>query len=148
MKARRAPARVDAPGLAILLQKGEGTTLEYKEDVSSSLAREFVAFANTVGGRVLLGVRDSIGGIAELIPQLTEEVTEAVTAEVTDDVCRLLEVVTGAMLRRELQEALGLKHEVHFGNKYLVPVLEAGSIEMTNPDKPRSSNQRYRKTPR
>lgn len=42
----------------ILVQEGEGTTLELKEALSASFARELVAMANTIGGRVLLGVRD------------------------------------------------------------------------------------------
>mgnify|MGYP002683261139 CR=1 FL=1 len=51
--------------LNILLQEGEGSMPEYKESISSSLSREFVAFANTAGGKILLGVRDdgSIRGI-------------------------------------------------------------------------------------
>ncbi len=65
---------------------------------------------------------------------------------VTGEVRRLLEALTGEMLRRELQEALGLKHEDHFRNAYLAPALDAGMIEMTIPDKPRSSKQRYRPT--
>src|SRR4051794_36040210 len=44
--------------LEILLQEGEGTTLEFKESLSASFAREVVALANTLGGRILLGVRD------------------------------------------------------------------------------------------
>ena len=44
--------------LEILIQKGEGTTLEFKERLSSSFARELVALANAIGGRILLGVRD------------------------------------------------------------------------------------------
>ena len=45
--------------LEILLQRGEGTTLEFKESLSSSsFARELAALANTIGGRILLGVRD------------------------------------------------------------------------------------------
>src|SRR6266852_1729036 len=32
--------------------------LEYKETLSSSFARELVAFANSTGGKILLGVRD------------------------------------------------------------------------------------------
>jgi len=44
--------------LTILLSEGEGTTLEYKENLSASFAREVVALANTRGGRILLGVRD------------------------------------------------------------------------------------------
>ena len=51
--------------LDILLQEGEGTMLEYKESLSASFARELVALANTLGGRILLGVCDdgSVMGI-------------------------------------------------------------------------------------
>ena len=36
----------------------EGTTLEFKEKLSSAFARELVGLANAIGGRILLGVRD------------------------------------------------------------------------------------------
>jgi ATP-dependent DNA helicase RecG len=52
------------------------------------------------------------------------------------------------MKRSELRLALGLKHDEHFRKSYLLPALKAGWIEMTLPDKPRSSRQRYRITPR
>ncbi len=53
--------------LSILLQEGEGTTLEFEESLSQSFAREVVAMANTVGGRVLLGVRDdgTVAGVKD-----------------------------------------------------------------------------------
>src|SRR4051794_28665049 len=53
--------------LEILLQEGEGTRLEYKESLSSSFARELVALANTLGGRILLGVRDdgTVSGVSD-----------------------------------------------------------------------------------
>ncbi|MFH1931751.1 MAG: ATP-binding protein, partial [Pseudomonadota bacterium] len=56
-----------AADLDILLQEGEGTTLEYKEGLASSFARELVAMANTAGGKILLGVHDdgAIKGIAD-----------------------------------------------------------------------------------
>ena len=44
--------------LNILLREGEGTMLEFKENLSASFARELVAMANTIGGKILLGVRD------------------------------------------------------------------------------------------
>ena len=72
------------------------------------------------------------------------------TGEVTGEVKpvgRLLQVMAGEMTRQHLQEALGLKHEDHFRNAYLLPALRAGLIEMTIPDKPRSRSQRYRLTP-
>ena len=53
--------------LEILLQQGEGTTLEFKESLSSSFARSLVALANTIGGRILLGVRDdgTVAGVKD-----------------------------------------------------------------------------------
>ena len=51
-------AKITPADLEMLIQQGEGTTLEFKESVSSSFARELVALANTIGGRILLGVRD------------------------------------------------------------------------------------------
>ena len=50
------------------------------------------------------------------------------------------------MSRQALQRALGLKAEKNVRLLYLRPALSAGLIEMTIPDKPRSSKQRYRLT--
>ena len=69
-----------------------------------------------------------------------------VTGEVTGEVTRLLQALGGEMSRQQLQQALALKHEDHFRQAYLVPALEARLIEMTLPDTPRSSKQRYRLT--
>ena len=48
------------------------------------------------------------------------------------------------MSREELQRALGLKDRKSFRERYLLPALEKGLIEMTIPEKPSSSLQRYR----
>jgi hypothetical protein len=50
------------------------------------------------------------------------------------------------MTRQQLMQALGLKNDEHFRKAYLQPALDAGLIEMTIPDKPRSSKQKYRLT--
>ena len=68
------------------------------------------------------------------------------TTEVTGEV-RLLQVLSGEMTMQGLREALGLRNDKHFRKAYLLPTLQAGLIEMTIPDKPRSRNQRYRLTP-
>jgi len=75
----------------------------------------------------------------------TPEVTPEVTPQVTPEV-RLAHVLVGEMTRQQLREALGLQDDKHFREAYLRPALEAGLIEMTIPDKPRSSKQRYRLT--
>lgn len=67
--------------------------------------------------------------------------------EVTGEVERLLRAVVGEMSRQQIQFALGLKGEDYFRKAYLLPALEARLVEMTLPDKPRSSKQRYRLTP-
>ena len=41
-----------------ILKSGEGARVEFKKAVSSSLGREMVAFANTAGGQVFIGVDD------------------------------------------------------------------------------------------
>ena len=82
---------------------------------------------------------------AETEERPMDRVAGEVTGEVTGEV-RLLRVLSGEMTRQRLQEALGLKHENHFREAYLIPALRSGLIEMTIPDKPRSSKQRYRLT--
>jgi len=79
--------------------------------------------------------------ILDTVTSSTPEVTQEVTPEV-----RLLSVLAGEMTRQQLKEALGLKDDEHFRKAYLLPALDAGLIEMTIPDKPRSSKQKYRLT--
>ena len=50
------------------------------------------------------------------------------------------------MSRQALQSATGLKDAEHFRKAYLLPALESGLVEMTIPEKPQSSKQRYRIT--
>ena len=91
---------------------------------------------------------DSTPFIAFMLRMILDTVTSS-TPEVTQEVApevRLLSVLTGEMTRQQLKEALGLKDDEHFRKAYLLPALEAGLVEMTIPDKPRSSKQKYRLT--
>ncbi|MGA1869376.1 MAG: Fic family protein [bacterium] len=74
------------------------------------------------------------------------EVTPEVAPEVKPEVMRLLAVLKGSMDRKSLQAALGLKAEKNFRLLYLRPAIDSGLIEMTIPDKPHSSKQKYRLT--
>ncbi len=66
--------------------------------------------------------------------------------EVTPEVLRMLSVLEGDLSRQDLQNLLDLKDREHFRQAYLQPALREGLVEMTLPDKPRSSKQRYRLT--
>lgn len=71
--------------------------------------------------------------------------TDQVTPEVTPEE-RLVLAVTGEMTRQALRGAIGLKDDEHFRKFYLLPALDAGLVEMTIPDKPKTSKQKYRLT--
>jgi len=45
-----------------LINEGEGYLVEFKESANDSIQREIVAFSNSSGGRILIGVNDA-GGI-------------------------------------------------------------------------------------
>jgi ATP-dependent DNA helicase RecG len=66
---------------------------------------------------------------------------------VTVEVAALLQVIRGDMPRPALQAAMGLRNAEQFRKAYLVPAMTVGYLEMTLPDTPRSTRQRYRLTP-
>ena len=74
------------------------------------------------------------------------EVTPEVTPEVPPEVRKMLFVMSGEMTRSEIMKKLGLKDEKHFRENYQQVAVKLGLIEMTIPDKPRSSKQKYRVT--
>ena len=80
------------------------------------------------------------------IDPATPPVTGQVTGQVTQEVKLLLNSMQGDMKRAEMMAALNLTGRDNFRNLYLQPALEANLIEMTIPDKPNSSQQRYRLT--
>ena len=64
-----------------------------------------------------------------------------------DPVVRLLhELEHGEKSSGELRKALTLRHRPTFRSNYLHPAIEKGLIELTVPEKPTSSKQRYRLT--
>lgn len=73
--------------------------------------------------------------------------TAQVNAQVTAQVYSLLESIGDKEFSlMELMEKLQLRHRQNFRKLYLLPAIEAGLVEMTVPDKPNSSKQKYRRT--
>jgi ATP-dependent DNA helicase RecG len=66
------------------------------------------------------------------------QVTEQVTA-------RFVECLKqGPLSTREAMERLALQHRPTFSANYLPPAMNAGLVEMTQPESPRSPTQKYR----
>ncbi|MCF8020627.1 MAG: Fic family protein [Vallitaleaceae bacterium] len=82
--------------------------------------------------------------IYDSLCEITE--TEQVIEQVTEQVEKLLAIIGDKEYStKELMELLGLKHRPTFRDNYLLPTLKLGYIEMTIPDKPNSSKQKYKK---
>ena len=124
--------------LSNLIALGEGFTTEFKRTGTSNLGREICAFANATGD-IILGNSKALQVILRPFENDTGQVAGQVTGQV---LIHCVEPRTG----REIQELLGLKHRETFLNNYLKPLLKSGWIEMTSPDKPTSSKQKYRIT--
>jgi ATP-dependent DNA helicase RecG len=77
---------------------------------------------------------------------VTFRVAIAHTQQVTRQVLARLASADDSLPRSSLQEAAGLRDREHFMSDHLNPLITAGLIEMTIPDKPRSRLQKYRLT--
>lgn len=76
----------------------------------------------------------------------TTQATMQVTTQVPTQVEELLKVFTGEHTRQNLQDKLNLANRENFRKNYLQPALDNGLIELTIPEKPNSSKQKYRLT--
>ncbi|NWJ51324.1 MAG: putative DNA binding domain-containing protein [Bacteroidetes bacterium] len=56
---------------------------------------------------------------------------------------KLLSTLKSPLAIKELMGLLDWKNRTKFRDKYINPLIETGIINMTNPDKPQSSNQQY-----
>ncbi|PIE53429.1 transcriptional regulator [Candidatus Fermentibacteria bacterium] len=82
----------------------------------------------------------------ELTVQVTVQVTDQVTDQVADHLMELLTVVIEEMSSAEIMSKLGLSHKPSFRTNYINQAIAQGLLEMTIPNKPTSSKQKYRLT--
>ena len=75
------------------------------------------------------------------------KITEQVRVQVTEQVKALIQAIDNhEYSRTEIMEIMGLKQRASFSENYVQPALEMNLIELTIPDKPNSSRQKYRLT--
>lgn len=78
--------------------------------------------------------------------RMTFPSSQVVTPQVTPQVGELVKVLDKEMNRQEMQDKLNLSDREHFRLNHLKPALDLELVEMTIPDKPNSSLQKYRLT--
>lgn len=64
------------------------------------------------------------------------------------DQVEVLRTCMAEMSISELMDSAGRMNRTKFRNSVIAPLMQAGLIEMTIPDRPQSSNQKYRVTER
>lgn len=152
------------PALYDLLYGGEWKDAEFKAaslELPKLALKTVSAFANTCGGRIVLGIIHkgehfevsrvgapdkvqndllSVLHTGGKLPKLRTR--DGVTPHVTAEVVRLIGVMEGEMDRNDLMTALGLSDLKHFQAHYQCNSIAQGHIEMTLLGKPCSRAQR------
>ena len=122
--------------------------------IAESTGGFLITFRRSKGGDTSLGAPE-VGtrpapGRRKVAGAVTPPVTPPVTQPVTQPVLTLLALLhqQGELGAQGIREGLGLKDRTHAREAYVDPAIDAHLIEMTIPDKPTSSRQRYRLTDR
>jgi ATP-dependent DNA helicase RecG len=122
------------------LSEGWGGAIEYIERLGTGTV-DIVRIAKEEGLKEPEFIQDDSFKTILYRPS-TEEVPQELRST-SVEVRNLIKVLNGEMSRKEIQQALGLKHEGNFRENYLEPALEAELIEMKHPDSPNHPKQRY-----
>lgn len=83
-----------------------------------------------------------LANTAQATAQATAQVTAQATAQ-DDRMKTLVEFCSIPRSRDEMQASIGIEHREYFRKAFLKPLLESGRLQMTQPDKPNSPNQKY-----
>lgn len=86
--------------------------------------------------------RPSTDQVPTKYPSSTDQVTEEFRTT-SIEVKNLIKVVDGEMSRKDIQDALELRHAGNFRENYLDPAIAEGIIEMKYPDNPNHPKQKY-----
>ena len=122
------------------MEKGEGVDRMYRElEEAGNPAPEF----KQQDFMVLATIRQHKNAVVQGVSEDTSKGTSR--GQVRGQVVHLLETLKDdEMSVRELMDKLDFKSRDKFLANYLTPALEAGYVEMTQPDSPKSPTQKYR----
>jgi ATP-dependent DNA helicase RecG len=134
---------IEKAGTGIRRIREEARAGGYPEPVFEANGFTTATFRPSPEVRASADVRSTAQGTRQVTPQVPRKYPAS-----TPQVLAVLTVAaTGETTREALQAAAGVKDREYFRKTYLKELLDAGVLELTIPDRPRSSRQRYRLTP-
>lgn len=75
--------------------------------------------------------------------QVTDQVNRHGTGIEQDVSQQILNFCQAERSKKEICEYMGYRNRTFFTRKYLFPLIQEGKLQMTQPDKPNSRNQKY-----
>ena len=126
--------------------KDSGTILGIQTDCIERMKKDFIISANIEGDifRIIVPLPEVATATVGPAGQVSTEVSTEVRIKLpTEKLHDLLEYCSIPRTRAELQLFCGIKTEKYFRKKVLRPMIAAGIIKRTIPDKPRSSKPKY-----
>lgn len=140
-----------------IIAQGESETLEFKPSFNQDVIEYGSGIKRVIDACLDAGLPEpefeNFSGGFQIVFTPTAQVAAEETAqvkphdeEVTPHVEVLIGAIQGELSRTDMMKIIGLKDRMHFSREYLQPALDAGVIEMTLPDKPKSTKQKYRLT--
>ena len=151
----------------------EVTKVQFKERITDKydVGCEMVAFCNSHGGQLVIGINDKTGVMNSLSYQEVQETTHEFVIvfrrksdqegnQVSNQVSNQVhpskpllskaqkDIVNFCSVPRSAQEILsrlGLSNQSINKKRHIQPLVDMGVLEMTNPENPSASNQKYRK---
>jgi ATP-dependent DNA helicase RecG len=124
--------------------------LDKEVDMASDLMKAMFGKTPPAPDKHPTSIRQVAGEVTgEVSDQATRQVPDkhpTSTRQVTPQEASVLKATVNPSSRSALQQASALRNREHFMDSVLKPLLTNGLLEMTIPDKPRSSKQKYRIT--
>ena len=128
--------------LNLIEQWGSGICRIFEEAKEQNLPEPAI---EEIGMRVRFTVYLAEYMKTEVSMSATEQAAEQVSEQVSEQVRRLLICLQhGPLGGREAMKCVGLNHRPTFLYDYLQPAIQAGFVEMTQPDSQKSPTQKYR----
>ena len=141
------------------IKAGEVSGVQFKERILDKydIACELVAFSNSHGGKLVVGITGLRHSDTDLDINYDTFVEDYDTLHTNHDTKRvpltnkqkdIVNFCSVPRTSREILERAGVVYHTKNIAKYITSLVAAGYLQMTNPDNPTASNQKYKKVNR
>ena len=142
------------------INAGEVSGVQFKERILDKydIACELVAFSNSHGGKLVVGVtglrhsdtnlgtdHDTFAEDHDTIHSYHDTNHDTKRVPLTNKQKDIVNFCSVPRTSREILERAGVVYHTKNIAKYITSLVAAGYLQMTNPDNPTASNQKYKK---